>query len=120
MEFNSKILLLLICFSICNCLNSKTNEFLTNTKESKAEETDIPIINVHMEEPDRDPLELKRYEDERRYEKMRVKDIENQEINDSRIFQQILASQNSNLGTLIQLEHSSSQLLKKVTNDFNK
>lgn len=120
MEFNTKLFLLLICISFCTCLNSKSNEFLSNTKESKAEETDIPIINVHMEEPDRDPLELKRYEDERRYEKMRVKDIENQELNDSRIFQQILSSQNTNLGTLIQMEHSSSELLKKVTNDFNK
>lgn len=87
-------------------------------KESKADETTIPIINVHMEEPERDPLEVKRFEDERHLEKMRIRDLEEQEIQDARIFQQILANQNTNLGTLTQLEHSSANLLKKVSSEY--
>ena len=88
-------------------------------KEHDADETTIPIINVHMEEPDRDPLEVKRFEDERHLEKLRIKDLEEQENSDARIIQQILANQNTNLGTLIQLEHSSANLLKKVSSNFS-
>jgi len=47
---------------------------LTNTKESKAEETRIPIINLHMEEPERDPLDIKILEEERHTEKIRIRE----------------------------------------------
>lgn len=86
-----------------------------NGPKVQAKETEIPFINVHMEEADRDPLEAKKFEDERHLEKQRIKDIQQMELADSKVFQQILASQNANLGTLTALEHNSSQLLDKVT-----
>lgn len=95
-------------------LNNKANL----NKEKDADETTIPIINVHLEEADRDPLEVKRFEDERHLEKIRVKSLEEEENQDARIFQQILSNQNTNLGTLMQLEHSSANLLKKISSEF--
>lgn len=103
-------MILVIAFNIITSLKIK--------KESKEDETKIPIINVHLEEPDRDPLEVKRFEDERHLEKMRIQDLDAQEKNDARIYQQILANQNTNLGTLLALEHSTASLLKRVEGRF--
>lgn len=114
---NTMLLYILIIFNIILSINSlKFNSKNTSKKEHDYDETTIPIINVHMEEPNRDPLEVKMFEDERHLEKLRLQDLEEEEKQDNRVFQQILANQNTNLGTLMQLEHSSANLLKKLSN----
>jgi hypothetical protein len=71
----------------------------------------VPIINVHMEEPDRDPLEVKRVEQERRIERNRLRDLEMMEEQDKRSFQQIISVQNSQIEMLSKLEDKTSEIL---------
>ena len=79
----------------------------------------IPIINVHMEEPDRDPIEIKRYEEERRVERQRLRDLERKEEEDKRAFQQIISLQNNQLAKLTDIASSTSTLLNRMLVDKN-
>ena len=76
----------------------------------------VPIINVYMEEPDRDPLEVRRIEDERRVERSRIREMETMEEMDKRTFQQIIAFQNSQLAKLNSISNKSTELLGKLSN----
>ena len=74
----------------------------------------IPIINVHMEEPDRDPIEVKRYEEERRMERERMRDLEFKEEEDKRVFQQIISLQTNQLERLTDIASSTSKMLNNM------
>ena len=76
----------------------------------------IPIINVHMEEPDRDPIEVKRYEEERRMERQRIRDLELKEEEDKRVFQQIISLQTYQLARLTDIAASTSNILINMMN----
>ena len=80
----------------------------------------IPIINVHMEEPDRDPIEVKRYEEERRIERQRIRDLELKEEEDKRVFQQIISLQTNQLARLTDIAASTSNILNNLMNKKEK
>jgi len=88
---------------------------VSDIAEEKGGDSDkIPIINVHMEEPDRDPIEVKRYEEERRIERNRIRDLEAREEMDKRAFQQIISLQTSQLAKLTNIAESTSNILKEL------
>jgi hypothetical protein len=74
----------------------------------------VPIINVHMEEADRDPLEVKRIEEERRIERNRIREMETMEEMDKRTFQQIIAMQNSQIAKLSVIADKSTEVLNRL------
>ena len=83
-------------------------------KEKGGDSDKIPIINVHMEEPDRDPIEVKRYEEERRIERNRIRDLEAREEMDKRAFQQIISLQTGQLAKLTNIAESTAHILKEL------
>jgi hypothetical protein len=85
-----------------------------NAEEKGKDSDKIPIINVHMEEPDRDPIEVKRYEEERRIERNRIRDLEAREEMDKRAFQQIISLQTSQLAKLTNIAESTSNILSQL------
>ncbi len=108
-----KFILILTIF-----LNSNT-ECIKNKKSALRQEggqnaPKVPIINVHMEEPDRDPMEVKRIEQERRIERNRIRDMELMEEQDKRMFQQIISVQNNQIEKLSKLEDHSSEILEEL------
>lgn len=97
------------CIKLSKFMNSET----IDNKDDKPEK--IPIINVHMEEPDRDPIEVKRIEEERRIERSRIREMEIMEELDKRTFQQIISMQNSQLNKLSSIADKTSQILNRLT-----
>ena len=67
-----------------------------------------------MEEADRDPLEVKRIEEERRIERNRIREMETMEEMDKRTFQQIIAMQNSQIAKLSAIADKSTQVLNRL------
>ncbi len=135
---NSNFKLLKFLFIIClisssmneySCLKSESlsliesnnKAFLKEKSNTGADDKDktpdkVPIINVHMEEADRDPIEVKRIEEERRIERNRIREMETLEEMDKRTFQKIIAMQNSQLAKLTTIADKSSQILTRLTN----
>jgi len=97
-------------FAKIDCL--KTKSF--TRQEGGQNAPKVPIINVHMEEPDRDPLEVKRVEQERRIERNRIRDMEMMEEQDKRMFQQIISVQNNQIEKLSKIEDNTSQILERL------
>ena len=118
-EKNKLLILIIMGIIIQNIYCVKFRHFLENNSSFKDDEKKaqkVPIINVYMEEPDRDPLEVRRIEDERRVEKSRIREVEMMEEMDKRTFQQIIAVQNSQLAKLSAISNKSNQILKKLSN----
>ncbi len=102
-------------------IESNNKAFLKEKSNTGADDKDktpdkVPIINVHMEEADRDPIEVKRIEEERRIERNRIREMETLEEMDKRTFQKIIAMQNSQLAKLTTIADKSSQILTRLTN----
>lgn len=118
-----KLIILYISFSLLSLVSFSFQTNLRSEKssvEAKVDEKDknpekVPIINVHMEEPDRDPVEVKRIEEERRIERNRIREMEMMEEMDKRTFQQIIALQNSQLAKLANIADKTTKLLNTVT-----
>jgi hypothetical protein len=92
--------------------NSNKNNVQADDKDKTPDK--VPIINVHMEEADRDPLEVKRIEEERRIERNRIREMETMEEMDKRTFQQIIAMQNSQIAKLSAIADQSTQVLNRL------
>jgi hypothetical protein len=103
------LILSLLLHSLIETLTMKKKKDSANPPEI------VPIINVHMEEPDRDPIEVKRIEEERKIEKNRIRDMEFMEETDKKIFQKIIAVQSSQLSRLEEISSNTDQLLKDIT-----
>jgi hypothetical protein len=109
-----KITILILIFKsevLCKLENS--NFLAIDEKDKKPEK--VPIINVHMEEPDRDPVEVKRIEEERRIERNRIRQMETMEELDKRTFQQIISIQNSQLEKLTSIADKTSEILNRLS-----
>jgi hypothetical protein len=107
---------IILCISIILVNSLKLRNSISTQEDDKDKNPEkVPIINVHMEEPDRDPIEVKRIEEERRIERNRIREMEIMEELDKRQFQQIIALQNSQLGKLTKIADKTSQLLNKIT-----
>lgn len=100
-------LILLYSSSLILCMKLQVDD--DDKKEKK-----VPIINVHMEEPDRDPIEVKRIEEERRIERERIRDLEQMEEMDKRNFQQIISLQNNQVSKLSKIAETTTKLLDKL------
>ena len=111
---NIAVIFLVICLTLLpastNCLKIKN----TLKQEGGKNAPKVPIINVHMEEPDRDPLEVKRIEQERRIERNRLTDLEMMEEQDKRSFQQIISVQNNQIEMLSRLEDKTGEILDSL------
>jgi Cu2+-containing amine oxidase len=107
------LLVLVITLSINNILSLNLKAKMKDDDSSDDER--VPIINVHMEEPDRDPLEVKRIEEERRFERNRIRDMELMEEQDKRSFQQIIELQNSQIAKLSQIADRTGEILNSLT-----
>jgi len=111
---NTAAIFVVICLTLLNastnCLKIKN----TLRQEGGKNAPKVPIINVHMEEPDRDPLEVKRVEQERRIERNRLRDLEMMEEQDKRSFQQIISVQNNQIEMLSRLEDKTSDILDSL------
>ncbi len=94
--------------------NSYKNNLQADDKDKTPDK--VPIINVHMEEADRDPLEIKRIEEERRIERNRIREMETMEEMDKRTFQQIISMQNSQIAKLSVIADKSTQVLNRLLN----
>lgn len=108
------IILTLLSSLIFSLQSENSNENFLRIDEKDKNPEKVPIINVHMEEPDRDPIEVKRIEEERRIERNRIREMEIMEEMDKRSFQQIIALQNSQLGKLSSLEDKASKILNTL------
>lgn len=113
--FQNILIILLIDILLINCIKIASNNKIDDKKVPK-----VPIINVHMEEPDRDPIEVKRIEEERRIERSRVREMEMLEEADKRAFQQIISVQNSQLARLADIANKTNQLLNSVASNMSK
>ena len=132
MKINLFLLLIISLLSLHNSLRIKkkdtsqnqeleqvqtegSSKKLSDIAQEKGGDSDkIPIINVHMEEPDRDPIEVKRYEEERRIERNRIRDLEAREEMDKRAFQQIIAIQTGQLAKLTNIAEATSNILGQL------
>jgi hypothetical protein len=109
------IILGLILLQIANVLCKLENSNFLSIDEKDKKPEKVPIINVHMEEPDRDPLEVKRIEEERRIERNRIRQMETMEELDKRTFQQIISMQNSQLAKLTTIADKTSEILNRLS-----
>jgi hypothetical protein len=107
MKFNKKYILVIIYTLVLQIFSLRTDP-----KDSPPEK--VPIINVHMEEPDRDPLEVKRIEEERRIERNRIRDMETLEEMDKRSFQQIISMQNNQIAKLTTIADNTNKILTNL------
>ncbi len=109
------VFLILVLTSQILSKSSNSNFLSSQIDEKDKKPEKVPIINVHMEEPDRDPIEVKRIEEERRIERNRVRQMETMEELDKRTFQQIISMQNSQLAKLTTIADKTSKILNRLS-----
>jgi hypothetical protein len=98
-----KVLLLCYTFAMRIDENNSTNE-----------EKKVPIINVYSELADRDPLDLKRDNDEKLLEDDRIRKLKEAELSDKVMFKGIIAKQKEIQAKLISIEEESNKILNKL------
>eukprot|EP00743_Colponemidia_sp_Colp-15_P002116 GILK01002297.1.p1 GENE.GILK01002297.1~~GILK01002297.1.p1 ORF type:complete len:311 (+),score=42.96 GILK01002297.1:242-1174(+) len=86
-----------------------------NSKKAEGDAAESPpqppaIINVHLEEPQKDPIEEKRLAEERRAERRRIRELEDKEETDKQAFQQIINMQNNQIQQLSELAQITNKL----------
>jgi hypothetical protein len=102
------ITLLLICMNFTLNLNLKGDD------EDDEKYRKIPLINIHMIEPKRDPIEVRRIEDERRVERDRKREVNHIQELDQKSFDNMIAVQNSQNKYLEKLDKNMEDLLNYV------
>jgi hypothetical protein len=97
------------------------NKFKQNQNNNNSPSNDVeklvPIIHVFSEDPDRDPLDLKRNYEEKIVEKERNKNIAELEKSDKFIFQNLLVQQNELQEKLNSLSNNSKSILNDLVNN---
>lgn len=114
MKFNKISKLIIVIFYTLILKSNSSNSFLNKADDKDKPPEKVPIINVHMEEPDRDPLEVKRIEEERRIERNRIRDMETLEEMDKRSFQQIISMQNNQIAKLTTIADDTNKILTNL------
>ena len=102
------ITLLLICMKFSFNLNLRGDD------DDDEKYRKIPLVNIHMIEPKRDPIEIRRIEDERRVERNRRREVDHMEEMDQKSFDNMIAVQNSQDKYLNKLEKNVQDLLNYV------
>lgn len=83
-------------------------------------ETEVPYIYFHIEESNRDPLDSVRYLSEFEKDVDRDASRDKQEAEFDHRMRNILQHQNTNMGSITALEHTSSNILNKLYSDYNR
>jgi hypothetical protein len=90
-------------------ISVKIDDYNTNNKiKSKS------ILNVQVDQPDREPLEIKRIDEEKRMERERVRDLEIIEEADKKNFQKIINEQNKLLNKLSSIADKTTKMIEEV------
>lgn len=74
----------------------------------------IPVLNVKVEESDRETSVIKRYTSERRLERDRLRDLESGISNFKRRIQQVIKLQNLQLASLSNIAQANLKMLSKA------
>lgn len=80
-------------------------------KETKS----VPVLNVKIEESDREPAILKRYTGERRMERDRLRDLEHQLESQKQHFQEIILLQNTQLEYLTKIAQQNMKIITSLS-----
>ena len=123
--FNFLILLFLFNYIISIKLkNSVENK---NTNKNKEKNTNlmktglpkdvesIPVLNVKLEEPDRETSVLKVYNGERKMERDRLRDLETKFLAQKRRFSNIIMMQNLQIAALSNIATANLKMLNKMS-----
>ena len=97
-------------FILMNCL--RTNLRVDPENDGKPDE--VPIFNVKIEEPDLDPIQVKRIEEERRIERNRLRDVEILEELDKNNFQRVIGKQNKVIEKLTKIADAHTRILNRI------
>lgn len=110
---NYKILIIsFIVFFILNNYNCLKLESLPTDM------TKLEMVNIKLQESDRQPAVIKRYTSERRLERNRLRDLENQIMLQRHKFEEIITLQNEQIRLLSKIAHSDLKMLAQIT-DYN-
>ena len=116
-----KFIYIQIVYHLTILITSKNNLRLDkiNSYKGKIHNIDrapdeVPKINIHMEEPDLDPLDVKTAEEERRVERIRFRDMELMLEEDKEYFQKIVTLQNAQIEELTEVSDTITKLLNKL------
>ena len=101
-----QIAIIIFIFLLTTTLHIKISQFEPKKKSS---ENQIPIIQIHLEEPSKDPLLARKLEFEKRADAERIEFFKEQEKNDNKLFNKLLLEQSQNLGILEALESKLNQ-----------
>mmetsp|Transcript_9018 Transcript_9018/g.9365 ORF Transcript_9018/g.9365 Transcript_9018/m.9365 type:complete len:139 (+) Transcript_9018:2-418(+) len=96
-------------------LNNKSLERIKNSLPKDSNST-IPILNVKVEEPDREPSSLKLYNRERQLERNRLRDLESSLSSQKRRFQQVIIMQNLQIAALSNIAQANLKMLNSIKN----
>lgn len=76
----------------------------------------IPLLNVHIEEPNLDSLQMKRIEEEKRIERDKITSLEHNLEEDRNNFLRVIEKQNeliAKLNNIVEITHKSLEVLMK-------
>ena len=99
-----KLLLSFYLIHICSVV--------TSIQQSKKDDIE-PIINIYMEEPERNPVEVKRLEDDRRVERTRIRESEFLQETDYNNFKKLESLQDELLEKAKIIEETATDLFHK-------
>lgn len=98
--------------SIQNLSNIK--EGIQSSEELPKDTKGIPILNVKVEEPDRETSTLKLYNGERKMERDRLRDLEARLVAQRRRFSQVIIMQNLQIAALNNIAQANLKMLNHI------
>jgi hypothetical protein len=99
-----------LCFSIVRSMNLRQEKFFDEDPEMNNSNRS-PIINIHMEDHDSDPINFRRFDGERKNYSIKVKELNAQYDNEKKALRQVITFQQSKIANLMEIAESTNLLL---------
>jgi hypothetical protein len=101
----------------CIKLKLKNKKDYDDEDKKMANSNGIPTIHIHVEDHDRDPVNFKRFDGERKTYSERIRELEVKYNNEKRALMQVLSFQVSKLSQLSELSASTFNLLTMLAEE---
>lgn len=112
-----KIYFIILIYILTTCLNNVFSIHSAKKQEKDYDKDFYPGIYIYAEEPDRDPMEIKKQVKERKKEKDYIKNAEKLDKDSVESFRKILELQKSQLGKISALQIKSGNALNKIVGE---
>ncbi len=98
-------------FTPCSDMNLRKGDQFFNEDPEFADSNRTPIINIHMEDHDSDPINFRRFDGERKIYSVKLHELEAYYENEKKALSDVIALQTSKIAQLTEIADSTNNIM---------